>query len=126
MDVPSAPLSGHSIGAASRRSGFSMDTLRYYDKIGLLGDIGRSASGRRVFSEADLSLLGMLKCLRDTGMPVAEMLRFAELARAGDHTVPQRLKLLEDHHARVDADIADLRAKQAAVAGKIDHYRTKR
>lgn len=103
-----------------------MDTLRYYDKIGLLGDIGRSASGRRVFSEADLSLLGMLKCLRDTGMPVAEMLRFAELARAGDHTVPQRLKLLEDHHARVDADIADLRAKQAAVAGKIDHYRTKR
>lgn len=113
----------YTIGETSRRSGFSMDTLRYYEKIGLLVDVGRSSTGHRCFTDEDLGWLGTLKCLRDTGMPVADMVAFAELCRAGDHTVAQRVALLESHHARVEEHIADLRAKQEGIADKIAWYR---
>ncbi|MGH8881064.1 MAG: MerR family transcriptional regulator [Stackebrandtia sp.] len=126
MTTLTAPTSGHSIGEASRRSGFSMDTLRYYEKIGLLVDIERSSTGHRCFSDADLSWLGMLKCLRDTGMPVAEMLKFAELVRAGDHTIGERIHVLEDHHRRLVAHIAHLRDEQNGITAKIDFYKSHR
>ncbi|GAA4894457.1 DNA-binding transcriptional MerR regulator [Stackebrandtia albiflava] len=113
----------HGIGEAARRSGFSMDTLRYYEKIGLLVDIARTSTGQRCFSDADLGWLRMLRCLRDTGMPVAEMQRFTQLCRAGDHTVPERVALLERHNARVEEHLRDLREKQAGIAAKIAHYR---
>lgn len=116
-------ITRYTIGEASRRCGFSMDTLRYYEKIGLLADVHRSSTGHRSFTEADLGWLGILKCLRDTGMPVADMLAFAELARAGDHTIPQRVELLEAHHTRVEKHIADLRAKHEGIAAKIAWYR---
>lgn len=116
-------ITRYSIGETSRRSGFSMDTLRYYEKIGLLVDVERSPTGHRCFTDEDLGWLGTLKCLRDTGMPVADMLRFAQLCRVGDHTVPQRVELLESHHARVEGHIADLRDKQGGVAAKIAWYR---
>ncbi|MGH8877796.1 MAG: MerR family transcriptional regulator [Stackebrandtia sp.] len=116
-------MTGYSIGEAARRSGFSMDTLRYYEKIGLLVDVDRSSTGQRRFTEDDLGWLGTLKCLRDTGMPVADMLDFAELVRAGDHTIPKRVSLLETHHARVAEHIADLRSKHDGIAAKIDWYR---
>jgi DNA-binding transcriptional MerR regulator len=122
MTTSTLPATGCSIGEASRRSGFSMDTLRYYEKIGLLANVERSTTGHRCFSEGDIEWLGMLKCLRDTGMPVADMLTFAELIRAGDHTIPQRRTLLRHHHARVDAHLADLRTKQDAIARKIAYY----
>nr|WP_052305287.1 MerR family transcriptional regulator [Stackebrandtia nassauensis] len=116
-------ITRYTIGEASRRSGFSMDTLRYYEKIGLLVDVDRSSTGHRCFTDEDLGWLGTLKCLRDTGMPVADMLAFAELTRAGDHTIPQRVALLESHHARVSEHIADLRTKHDGIAAKIAWYR---
>jgi DNA-binding transcriptional MerR regulator len=82
------------------KTGFSLDTLRYYEKIGLLVSVARSSGGRRVFTEDDVAWLGILQCLRETGMPIASMLRYAELARRGDHTIAERLGLLEDHDRR--------------------------
>ena len=72
---------------AAEQSGFSLDTLRYYERIGLLDDIGRAPSGHRRFREEDLEWLGVLRCLRDTGMPIAQMRRYAELARGGEPTM---------------------------------------
>lgn len=106
-----------------RKTGFSIDTLRYYEKIGVLGRIGRTAAGRRRFTAGDLSLLGMLSCLRDTGMPVAEMKRYAELIRAGEHTIADRVALLEAHDRRIDEQVAALLAQQARIRGKIKYYR---
>jgi DNA-binding transcriptional MerR regulator len=60
-------------GQAAEQSGFSLDTLRYYERIGLLDDIDRASSGHRRFREEDLEWLGVLRCLRDTGMPIAQM-----------------------------------------------------
>jgi DNA-binding transcriptional MerR regulator len=65
----------------------------------------------------------MLSCLRDTGMPVAEMRRYAELIRAGEHTIPDRVALLEAHDRRIDEQVAGLLAQQARIRDKIKYYR---
>ena len=109
---------------AAEQSGFSLDTLRYYERIGLLDDIGRAPSGHRRFREEDLEWLGVLRCLRDTGMPIAQMRRYAELARCGEPTMAERLALLIEHDADVGRRIAALRAEQAHLQEKIGWYRS--
>lgn len=111
-------------GQVVERSGFSLDTLRYYERIGLLDRIERGPGGRRRYADDDLEWLGVLRCLRDTGMPIAQMSRYAELARGGDATLAERMALLEEHDARVEQHIADLRAQQAHVREKIAWYRS--
>ncbi|MGW0806901.1 MerR family transcriptional regulator [Nonomuraea sp. NPDC002799] len=105
-------------------TGFSIDTLRYYEKIGLLERVGRNAAGQRRFSQEDVGWLGMLRCLRDTGMPIAKMLRFAQLVREGNHTIPDRIKLLEEHDNQVRAQIANLAERQHYIHNKISFYRS--
>ncbi|MEV7010617.1 MerR family transcriptional regulator [Streptosporangium sp. NPDC051022] len=116
-------VSVYTPGQVAEETGFSLDTLRYYERIGLLERVGRNAAGQRRFTQDDVGWLGTIRCLRDTGMPIAEMLRFAELVRAGDHTIPDRLALLEAHDRRVEEQVANLREKQLAIRRKIDYYR---
>ncbi|HEX4818013.1 MAG TPA: MerR family transcriptional regulator [Nonomuraea sp.] len=108
---------------AVEETGFSLDTLRYYEKIGLLERVARNAAGQRRFTEEDIGWLGMLRCLRDTGMPIATMLRFAELVRAGDHTITDRIKLLEEHDRQVQAQVDNLAERQRYIRNKISYYR---
>ncbi len=97
------------------KTGFSLDTLRYYEKIGLLDGIDRTAGGQRVFTDDDLAWLEILRCLRDTGMPIARMQRYAELARGGDGTFVERAELLEEHHRDIERRIDALREEQARI-----------
>jgi DNA-binding transcriptional MerR regulator len=113
----------YTIGECARRSGFTMDTLRYYERIGLIDEVDRTPTGQRRFSDDHLEWLGTLKCLRDTGMPVEQMCRFARLVREGDHTIADRIAILEDHRVAVDARMADLAAKRDYISGKIAYYR---
>ncbi|MBF8186588.1 MerR family transcriptional regulator [Nonomuraea sp. K274] len=117
-------MSVYTPAEAVEESGFSLDTLRYYEKIGLLERVGRNAAGQRRFSEEDIGWLGTLRCLRDTGMPIAQMLRFAELVRAGDDTIPDRIKLLEEHDQHVHAQIENLAERQRYIHNKISFYRS--
>ncbi|MBB0245839.1 MerR family transcriptional regulator [Streptomyces alkaliphilus] len=112
----------YSPAEAAERSGFSLDTLRYYERIGLLPPITRTSTGHRRFSERDLEWLGMLRCLRDTGMTIAQLRCYAEQARAGEGTIPDRLALLVEHAARVEGHIARLREQQERLRRKIDWY----
>jgi DNA-binding transcriptional MerR regulator len=113
----------YSPGQVAEQTGFSIDTLRYYERIGLLDDIERNSGGQRVFSEDDVSWLMILRCLRETGMPIQRMVRFAELARGGEETIPERITLLEEHDQDVNEKIAQLRAEQEHIRGKIGYYR---
>jgi len=108
---------------AAEQSGFSLDTLRYYERIGLLDGIDRAPSGHRRFRDDDLEWLGVLRCLRDTGMPIAQMRRYAELARCGHATIAERMTLLTDHDAHVQEQIALLRSQRKHLQEKIDWYR---
>ena len=111
-------------GQAAEQSGFSLDTLRYYERIGLLNGINRAPSGHRRFGDDDLEWLGVLRCLRDTGMPIAGMRRYAELARAGEPTMAERLRLLTEHDAQVGERIATLEAQRQHLREKISWYRS--
>lgn len=105
-------------------SGFSLDTLRYYDRIGLLGPVARSASGHRRYSPGDLEWLAVLRCLRETGMPIADMRSYTELAKAGDGTVPERLAALEAHDLQVEHRLTELLHQRAHLKEKIAYYRS--
>jgi len=104
-------------------TGFSLDTLRYYEKEGLIGPVRRSPGGRRVYTEADLDRLDLVRCLRDTGMPIADLREYARLA-ADDSSLRERIELLAAHDARVQADIDALRRRQDQLREKIGWYRT--
>jgi DNA-binding transcriptional MerR regulator len=118
------PMTGtYSPGQTAERSGFSLDTLRYYERIGLLDPVERTSSGHRRFDEDDLEWLEVLRCLRDTGMPIAQMCRYAELARGGEATFAERLGLLTEHDAVVQERIAVLRAQREHLQEKIGWYR---
>lgn len=124
MAVNTSPAAPYTIGECSRRTGFTMDTLRYYERLGLIDGVERTSTGQRRFNEDHVSWLGTLKCLRDTGMPVEQMCRFAELVRSGDHTMAERVRLLEEHRRAVDERIADFEAKRRYIEGKIEYYRS--
>ncbi|MET7961770.1 MerR family transcriptional regulator [Micromonospora zamorensis] len=115
-------MSGYAPSEAARRSGFSLDTLRYYEKIGLLADVGRTAGGQRVFTDDDLGWLVLFRCLRDTGMPITQMCRYAELAREGEHTVDERRELLQQHAARVEEQMLLLSRQYEHLREKIRFY----
>ena len=112
----------YSPGLAADRSGFSLDTLRYYERIGLLFDIERTPSNQRVFTDENLEWLGVLRCLRDTGMPIATMQRYAALAREGSCTHEARLDLLREHAVEVAERICALTEQEKHLHGKIDWY----
>jgi DNA-binding transcriptional MerR regulator len=112
----------YSPGQVAEQTGFSLDTLRYYERIGLLDDIARNSGGQRVFTEGDVAWLRILRCLRETGMPIQRMVRYAELARGGDETVPERLEVLREHDRDVEEKIAHLRVEQEHIRAKIAYY----
>lgn len=116
-------MTTYSPAEASARSGFTIDTLRYYEREGILAPVQRTAGGRRVYTDAELGTLDFLKCLRDTGMPVEKLRRYGELCR-DESTVPERIALLEEHAESVRRQLEDVLAKQTRLAGKIDWYRS--
>jgi DNA-binding transcriptional MerR regulator len=114
----------HTPKQAASISGFSLDTLRYYERIGLLPKVARTATGRRVFSEIDVKWLGLLRCLRDTGMPIAEMQQFVRLMNGGAATTAERTEVLTAHHQRVEDQITRLQGHLAQIRSKLETYRS--
>ncbi|RVU38106.1 MerR family transcriptional regulator [Hwanghaeella grinnelliae] len=110
------------IGELGKRTGLSVHTIRYYERIGLLPPADRDASGQRDYDGSVLVWIGFLERLKTTGMPIREMLRYAELRTKGDHTGPERREILEMHRDRVRAHLADLQASLLVLDTKIDTY----
>ncbi|HSI93272.1 MAG TPA: MerR family transcriptional regulator [Jiangellaceae bacterium] len=109
-------------GEVAARFGLTLDTLRYYEKEGLLTEVERAPSGHRRYRASDVELLDLVRCLRDTDMPIARLRRFAELVRDGDHTIPARLDILQTHDTALTQRIAELRSRQDAIQHKISYY----
>ncbi|WP_126629211.1 SDR family NAD(P)-dependent oxidoreductase [Dictyobacter alpinus] len=86
-----------SIQQVAELTGLSIDTLRYYERIGLIEPVQRAASGHRRYKQADLEWIGLLINLRATGMPISQMIDFAKLHHQGPLTAIERLHLLEQH-----------------------------
>lgn len=115
-----------SIAEAATTTGLTPDTLRYYERDGLmLAPVGRSATGHRRYSERDLGWIQLLTCLRGTGMPIRDVRRYAELVRAGEGNEEARLELLRAHRARVLAQLAEVQEHLGAIDRKIGIYTDK-
>ena len=110
-----------SIGEAAAKCGLSQHTLRWYERIGLLGAIERADDGRRRFSDGDLDWLSLLTKLRATGMPVRDMQRYAELVRSGAGEA-ERIELLKKHREEVRRALASQRECLKLLDAKIDYY----
>ncbi|AVH61463.1 MULTISPECIES: MerR family transcriptional regulator [Streptomyces] len=103
-------------------TGLSAHTLRWYERIGLMPHIDRSHTGQRRYCNRDLDWLDLVGKLRLTGMPVADMVRYAELVREGDHTYTERFDLLEATRRDVKARIAELQDTLDVLDRKINYY----
>ncbi|MER5597066.1 MerR family transcriptional regulator [Streptomyces sp. NPDC002265] len=103
-------------------TGLTAHTLRWYERIGLMSHIDRSHTGQRRYSNRDLDWLDLVGKLRLTGMPVADMVRYAELVREGESTYGERRDLLEATRRDVRARIAELRDTLAVLDRKINFY----
>ena len=112
----------YSIAQAATRSGLSIDTLRYYERIGLVEPPARDAGGRRTYSDEDLAWLYFLTRLRTTGMPIRMMREYAQLRQLGVATSARRRQILVEHRAEVRERIAELQGCVEVLDYKIQNY----
>ncbi|WP_347979872.1 MerR family transcriptional regulator [Limosilactobacillus allomucosae] len=98
----------YSIGQVAAQLGISIDTIRYYDKEGLLPFIKRDSNGRRIFSDNDVHLMRTIICLKNAGVPVTEIADFIQMRLQGDSTLKKRYQLLKLHETNLRAQINDL------------------
>ncbi|MBO1900373.1 MerR family transcriptional regulator [Leucobacter weissii] len=110
------------IAEMSESSGLSPDTLRWYEREGLLPRVGRSASGHRRYGAREQGLLALLVALRETRMSTAGMRRFVELMDEGAASHGRRIALLEEGRARLAERRRQLDRAEAALERKILHY----
>jgi DNA-binding transcriptional MerR regulator len=113
----------HSISEVAALTGLSTHTLRYYERTGLmLEPVDRATSTHRRYSDAAVRWVGFLTKLRSTGLPIARVRQYVELARAGEATIPDRLELLLIHRITVAAQLAEMTESLAAIDFKIATY----
>ncbi|MBN9599218.1 MAG: MerR family transcriptional regulator [Afipia sp.] len=110
------------IGGLAKRSGLSVHTIRYYERIGLLPHADRDQAGQRDYDASILVWIEFLGRLKTTGMPIREMLRYAALRERGVGTEAERSTLLEQHRERVRAHLAKLQACLLVLDTKIAGY----
>lgn len=113
---------GLTITEAAKRTGMSLHALRYYERSGVMLEVGRAGSGHRRYSEADLEWLQLIANLRATGMPIRDVRRYAELVRAGGGNEPDRLALLRAHRDRVQQQLDQVTVHLRAIDAKIGFY----
>lgn len=107
---------------AVERTGLSLDTLRYYEREGLIGPVPRDAAGRRRYGEDDLAWIGLVTCLRDAGLGISDLRRFTELLRGSAEPV-DRVSFLEQRRAELAERLVQTQRALDALDGKIAHYR---
>ncbi len=112
----------YSIGDFSKLTGLGIHTLRYYEHEGLITP-ERNAGNRRRYSDKDLTWIAFIKRLKDTGMPIKEIKRYAELRAAGDSTLSERMKMLVQHRQTLNEQIAQLQEHKIKLDEKIAFYR---
>lgn len=110
------------ISEAADACGLSVDTIRYYEKAGMLPTIRRGADGRRAFAPSDVEWLTLLYWLRETGMPMNDMRRFTALAKAGGDSRAERRAILLAHAERLRVRRALLEKCETVLAQKIAVY----
>ena len=115
----------YSIQDVSKKTGLTAHTLRYYEKEGLISGVERSQGGFRQYTDEDLERLGLICCLKNTGMSIQEIARFVQLTHEGNHTLQERVELLRVHRENVLARIAEMEKHLEKVTWKLNFFTEK-
>ncbi|MBN1777735.1 MAG: MerR family transcriptional regulator [Clostridiales bacterium] len=110
------------IAAVSRKYALTPDTLRYYERIGLLPPVARTSSGIRDYREDDCSWIEFIKCMRSAGLPIDFLVEYVKLFRQGDETLAQRIRMLKEQRDILAGRIADMHTSLDRLDMKIEHY----
>ncbi|MFN2138603.1 MAG: MerR family transcriptional regulator [Candidatus Promineifilaceae bacterium] len=110
------------ISEASEQSGLTADTLRYYERIGLLPAVNRSESGIRDYSDLDMKRVQFVKCMRSAGLPIEVLVEYFHLVQQGDATVEARKEILVEQRGLLEARMAEMQETLDILNYKIDAY----
>ena len=110
------------IKEVSQMYNISADTLRYYEKIGLIDPVTRNSNGIRNYQEADLKRIKFLKCMRLSGLSIDMLSQYIYLLQEGEHTLPQRKEILLKQRAEIVSKMNELQDTLDHLDHKIESY----
>lgn len=110
------------IKEASQVTGVSADTLRYYERIGLIPAVPRSAGGIRDYDEASIRWINFIKCMRGAGLPIEALIEYVALCKEGDKTEASRKAILVEQRDILQQRIESLQKTLVKLNYKIDNY----
>ncbi len=110
------------IQEVAEKFSISSDTLRYYEKIGVIPQVHRTSGGIRDYKNGDLSWIQLVKCLRDAGLSLDAIKEYTRLFQIGDKTIPDRLKLLKTQKEILVEQKNKIEYAISKLDYKINHY----
>ena len=110
------------IAEVSRACSIPVDTLRYYERIGLLPPVNRSKSGFRDYTEGDCQWVSFIKCMRSAGIPVEALIDYVTLFQQGDATREARRQILVEQRELLQARVEEQLRTLDYLSRKIQSY----
>src|SRR6185369_6344570 len=110
------------IAAVSEQYGLSSDTLRYYERAGLIPPVNRNESGIRDYNELDLRRVDFIKCMRSAGLPIEVLIEYVELVQQGDRTIKARKEILTEQRELLLAKMQEIQKTLDILDHKIEGY----
>jgi len=110
------------IAEVSERYGLSSDTLRYYERVGLIPPVNRNGSGIRDYGELDIRRVEFVKCMRSAGLPIEVLIDYVALVQRGDQTIEARKEILKEQRDLLAGRIQEMQQTLELLNYKIQVY----
>ena len=110
------------IAEVSRRYEMSADTLRYYERIGLIPPVPRTSGGIRDYDETSCQWIELMICMRKAGVQIEALVEYVELFQQGDATIDARKEILIEQRERLTAKMNEMQASLDRLNQKINGY----
>ena len=110
------------IAEVSERYGITSDTLRYYERIGLILPVNRKGSGIRDYNETDVKRVEFIKCMRSAGLPIETLFEYVGLVQQGDGTIAARKDILKEQRELLAARMKEMQKTLDILDHKIEAY----
>ena len=110
------------IAEVSRKYDISADTLRYYERIGLIPPVPRTRGGLRDYGEESCGWIQLMKCMRAAGVQIEALIEYVDLFQQGDATLAARKALLVEQRDQLVSRMAEMQASLDLLNQKIDRY----
>ncbi len=110
------------IGEVSKKLDIPIDTLRYYEKIGLIGPVPKTKSGIRDYDDISIRQIEFIKCMRSANLPIEELIKYMNLFKEGDKTLKERKQILVNQRENVIKQIEELKKVKERLDHKLEFY----